>query len=319
MELYAVPGMSVALIDRGRVDWVGSYGVKRADGCDPVTTDTLFQCCSVSKLVAALVALRLVDLGILSLDSDVNKRLHTWKVRDLEGSDCPVSLRQLLSHTAGLNVHGAPGYARGSAIPTLLEVLQGEPPAITAPVRKTSEAGRTWRYSAGGYCVLQLLVETVTGMEFGQAARELVLEPLNMTCSTFAQPLPENRWEDAAAAHTTLERAPTHGQWFAYPEQAVGGLWTTATDLAQAVIEIQQAVQGNGNLLSRDIAKAMLTVHTDNWNSGLGAYVSNAGEPYFSHTGAHLGWHCVLMGYVDLGKGAVVLTNNGYTGAELWL
>lgn len=321
MALYGVPGMSVAIIENGRIDWTAGYGTLAGDDARPVTPETLFQCCSTSKMVAALAALRLVAGGKLNLDADVNDILTGWKLRDAKGDERPVTLRQVLSHTGGINVHGAPGYARGSEIPTLDQVLDGRAPAITAPIRVTSEPGRQFRYSAGGYCILQRMIEIVTGQAFEEAAKSMVLDPLGMHHSTFAQPLPQGLWPQAAAAHLTLERTPASGRWFVYPEQAVGGLWTCATDLAQVVIEMHRASSGPGRVLTQALYEEMVTVHTDNWNSGLGVYISNATDPggaYFSHTGAHLGWQAVLMGYAGLGKGAVVLVNNGYTGSELY-
>lgn len=321
MALYGVPGMSVAIIDEGRVDWADGYGTLAGDDPQPVNEFTLFQCCSTSKMIAALTALRLVADGKLSLDADVNKTLTDWKLRDSVGAERRITLRQILSHTGGINVHGAPGYARGSDVPTLDQVLDGQAPAITAPVRVMSEPARTFRYSGGGYCVMQRMIEIVSGTTFEEAARQLVLDPLAMAHSTFAQPLPEALWPQAAAAHLTLERTPASGRWFVYPEQAVGGLWTCSADLAQVVIELHRAAIGRGRVLDQDLYKEMSTVHTDNWNSGLGAYITNGRDPAtacVSHLGAHLGWQAVLMAYPTLGKGAVVLTNNGYTGSELY-
>jgi CubicO group peptidase (beta-lactamase class C family) len=200
-------------------------------------------------------------------------------------------------------------------------VLDGISPAITAPVRVTSEADKTYRYSAGGYCVLQKLIETVAGTSFSALAKQIVLDPLGMRASSFEQPLSDHRRQKAASAHLTLSGQPCSERWFVYPEQAVGGLWTTAQDLAKVVIEVQKAVTGQGTLLSAETAKEMLSQHSLNHNVGLGAYISNyrtENSAFFSHTGAHLGWQAVLMGYVRLGKGAVVLTNNGYTGSELY-
>lgn len=321
MALYSVPGMSVAIIDQGEIDWAAGYGVLEGGRTAAVDEHSLFQCCSTSKMVAALVVMALVDQRKLGLDDDVNRTLTTWKLRSPDGKEKQATVRQLLSHTGGVNVHGAPGYPRGSRIPTLDHILDGLEPAITAPVRVTSEQGRTFRYSGGGFCVLQRLVEIVTGNVFEDAARSLVLEPLDMQDSTFEQPLPKDLWSKAASAHLTLENTPTSGRWFVYPEKAVGGLWTSAWDLGQVVIEMIRASAGKGRVLSQSLYREMTTIHTDNHNSGLGTYISNADEPgaaYFSHLGAHLGWQAALMGYATLGKGAVVLTNNGYTGTELY-
>ena len=319
MALYATPGMSVALIDGGRVDWVAHYGVACGDGASPVTDQTLFQCCSISKAVATLVALRCIEKGLFDLDSEVNEFLLEWKLRDTSGNLAGASVRQVLSHTAGINVHGAPGYPCGATIPTLDQILEGAPPAITAPVRVTSEPG-LYRYSCGGFCTLQKLIETVTHRAFTSVAQEFVLDPLGMQNSTFEQPLGHDHFHRAASAHLTLSGMPCSEHWFVYPEQAVGGLWTTASDLCLVVIEIQRALKGSGTILSTGQAREMLSSHARDYNVGLGIYVSNWDQDsaFFSHLGAHLGWQAVLMGYLQLGKGAVILTNNGYTGSELY-
>ena len=145
MALYSVPGMSIAVVNEGKIDWSAGYGVMAGDGMAAVSDSTLFQCCSTSKMVAGLLTMRLVSLGILDLDEDINSVLEAWKLRFADGIPAKVTLRQVLSHTGGINVHGAPGYPMGSPFPSLNEVLDGLPPAITAPVRVTSEIGATFR------------------------------------------------------------------------------------------------------------------------------------------------------------------------------
>ncbi len=321
MALYAVPAISVAVIHGGEIDWTAAYGHLAGDQPTKANDETLFQCCSISKMVASLTALTLVAPGKLDLLEPVNAKLRRWKLRDAAGREVGVSLRQILSHTAGVNVHGAPGYPRGAKTPSLLQILEGESPAITAPVRVTNEPGRTYRYSGGGYCVLQCLIEDVTGHPFAKVAHDQVLSKLGMKHSTYEQPLPNELWKNAASAHLTLSKTPCHEHWFVYPEQAVGGLWTTANDLAQVVIEIQRAIQGKGKVLPEELATEMLAQQSSNYNVGLGTYVTNYTNPasaFFSHTGAHLGWQAIAMGYLETGDGAVVLTNNGYTGSELY-
>src|ERR1700722_13425008 len=130
-ELH-VPGVSIAVIHNGVIEWAQGFGVQQAGG-KPVSTDTLFQAGSISKPVAAMAALHLVGQGKLSLDSDVNKVLTTWKVPASPAAPgATVTLRELLTHTAGFTVHGFPGYALGEPVPTLVQVLNGEKPANTA-------------------------------------------------------------------------------------------------------------------------------------------------------------------------------------------
>ncbi len=139
MQRHAVPGVSIAVIHGGKVDWARGYGVLRAGGAEAVDMATLFQAASISKPVTAAGALRLVNAGLLGLDEDINRELRAWKLPENDWTArTPVTLRQLLSHSAGTTVHGFPGYAKGEALPTLVQVLDGEPPANTAPIRERS-------------------------------------------------------------------------------------------------------------------------------------------------------------------------------------
>ncbi len=320
MDFYKVPGVSIAVIQDYRVEWARGYGVREAGTTLPVTAETLFQACSISKCVAAATALRLVEAGRLDLDEDVNRYLTSWKV-PANGSWQPhLTLRQILSHTGGVNVHGAPGYAPGQPIPTLLQVLNGEPPAITPAVMVNGLPGTQYRYSGGGYCILQQMLTDVTAVPFPALARELIFEPLGMTRSAFENPLPTALWDNAASGHNTLADTVNADKWQVYPEMAVGGLWTTAAELARFVLELQEARAGRSTrLLSAETVHQMLTSHASDYNVGLGLYLFGAGAArYFSHTGAHLGWKNVMLGYADNGQGAVVLTNNGYSGSYLY-
>src|SRR5713101_3278460 len=173
LNFYHVPGVSVAVIDGGKLEWARGYGLTSADGGKPVTAETLFQAASISKHVAAMVALHLMDLEKLALDEDVNRKLRSWNVpeNDFTNSE-KVTLRRLLNHGAGLTVHGFPGYEAGTPAPTLIDVLDGRKPANTPPIRVDVTPGTLWRYSGGGYEVMQQLVIDVGGKPFPQLALE---------------------------------------------------------------------------------------------------------------------------------------------------
>jgi CubicO group peptidase (beta-lactamase class C family) len=276
-----------------------------------VTPDTLFQAASISKAVSAMAALRLVELGKLSLDEDVNVKLTTWKVPSSDAMHGEhVTLRRLLSHTAGLTVHGFPGYPQGAPVPTVVQVLDGAKPANSQPVRVDIKPGTQWRYSGGGYEVMQQLIQDVTGKSYAQAVRELVLEPLGMNHSTYEQPLPEPlRGKEATAYNGEGQAIP--GKWHTYPEQAAAGLWTTPSDLSKVIIEIQKP----GRVLTEKSVQLMLTPVLDHY--GLGLQLSDTdGKKAFLHGGANEGFRCMLFGYVQGGEGAVVMTN-GDNGAAL--
>lgn len=242
MAALKVPGASVAVINDGAIEWAKGYGVAETGASAPVTPRTLFQAASISKPVAALAALRLVERGLLSLDEDVNARLVSWKVPENELTTTEkVTLRRLLSHTAGLTVHGFGGYPADAAVPTVVELLDGEKPANSAAVRVDVVPGSAWRYSGGGYTVMQQLVVDVAGKPFPVLLDELVLGPLGMADSTYEQPLPEDRRGAAASGHRS-DGGLLPGRYHTYPEMAAAGLWTTPSDLARFLIEIHKGL-----------------------------------------------------------------------------
>ncbi len=312
MKYYNVPGVSVAVIDNGKIDWAKGYGVKETGGNDPVTPGTLFQAASISKPVTALGTLRLVENGILDLDSPVNDRLVSWKIPENEFSEKEkVTLRRLLTHSAGLTVSGFSGYATTEQIPTPVQVLDGEKPANTPPVRIDMIPGSQWRYSGGGFVVTQLLVADVSGRPFQEYMQTSVLAPLGMAHSTFEQPLPREKAEQAASAHQANGEV-VKGRWHVYPELAPAGLWSTPSDLCRFAIELQKSVAGGSNkVISQEMAVKMLAPGIGNWGLGVGLGESMAEEKRsFSHGGGNKGFICMLFAFVNKGQGAVVMTNS---------
>jgi CubicO group peptidase (beta-lactamase class C family) len=315
MRHYRVPGVSVAVIDSGRIVWAKAWGVKRAGGTEPVDTSTIFQAASISKPVSALAALSLVREGRLTLHQDINTFLRTWTVPDNEfTASAKITLRHLLSHTAGLTVHGFRGYAPDEPVPTVAELLDGSTPANSAPVRVDVVPGTLWRYSGGGTTVAQLAMMDATGQSFADLMQERVLGPLEMSRSTFAQPLPPERHADAAVGHRATG-APVAGDWHTYPEQAAAGLWTTPSDLARLAIEVQRAWHGRSDrVIDRTLAQVMLTEVQGRY--GLGFGLPESEEPAFSHGGANEGFRAQFLAFRDRGQGAIVMTN-GDQGAAL--
>jgi CubicO group peptidase (beta-lactamase class C family) len=309
MKRYSVPGVSIAVIDQAEIQWAQGYGVQQAGEDIPVTPQTRFQAASISKPVSAMAALHLAQIGQLDLDQNVNEVLRSWKVPENEHTHRhKVTLRGLLSHTAGLTVHGFPGYASNAEVPTLRQILDGEPPANTAAIRVDCEPGSQWRYSGGGYTVLQQLLEDVTGTPFPEFMRSTVLEPLQMDHSTFEQPLPGAYAEQAASAHGS-DGQPIEGKWHTYPEMAAAGLWTTPSDLACFAIEILRSSSGQSNkLLSVEFTREMLKPRLGDF--GLGLKVKKLDRSIqFDHAGGNRGFRCFLVANTGTEQGAVVMTN----------
>ena len=308
MTALHVPGVSIAVIHNGKMEWAKGFGVASAGG-PPVTPETLFQAGSISKPVAALAALRLVQQGKLSLDADVNTLLKSWKLPAApvaEGK--PVTLRELLTHTGGTTVHGFPGYAADATVPTLVQVLDGEKPANTPAIRIEAVPGSKWNYSGGGFTIMQQILIDTTGQPFPKLLQDTVLSPIGMTHSTYQQPLPADRKSTSATPYDFQEK-PIPGGAHTYPEMAAAGLWTTPTDLAKYMIEVQTSLQGKSNhVLSQATTREMLTAGLGHWGLGL-EIGGSASNPYFSHGGVNEGFESLFLAYEQGGDGAVVMTN----------
>lgn len=324
MQMYRVPGLSIAVVDDFKITWAKSYGVTEVGTMKPVTTSTLFQAGSVSKPIAAAGVLHLVERRKLSLDEDVNKRLVSWKVpENAYTKDAKVTLRRILSHNAGLAVHGFNGYDTDESIPTLVQILNGEAPANNLPIRVDSVPGIKWRYSGGGTMIAQQLMIDATGRPFPQLMHDIVLSKIGMNHSTFEQPLPESRIAEAASG-TYADGSIVHGRWHTYPEMAAGGLWTTSSDLVRFAIEIALSRLGRSNrLLSETMTREMLKPQVEHLEElalgddrhpdrmGLGFFLGDKTRPdLFGHIGDDAGFQTMLIMYGDSGEGAALMANS---------
>jgi len=305
MEQANVPGLSVAVIHNGKIDWAKGYGI--ASGETNVDTNTLFQAASISKPVSALAALKLVEQGKLDLDGDVNRYLKEWKVTgESLTEENPVTLRHLLTHTGGVTVRWFPGYATGGVLLNTSDVLNGK--GNTAAVEVDVEPGSGWRYSGGGYTVMQKVIEDVTGLPFADYIDDQILKPIGMTSSTYQHELAESLKRRVSAAYDN------DGNMFPelyndYPEKAAAGLWTTPTDLAIYAMHLQSIMAGAGNgILKKSTVEAMFTMHQENW--GLGPALGEIdNQLVFRHSGKNLGFTTDFTAFVNKGEGIVVMSN----------
>lgn len=309
MKALNVNGVSIAVIQDYQIDWTRSYGLADVSTNRPVTAETLFLAGSISKPVSAAGALSLVEQEKVKLDEDVNSYLKSWKVAENEFTkEQKVTLRRLLSHTAGLTVHGFPGYDAASAVPTIPQILDGVKPANTPPVRVDLAPGSTFRYSGGGYTVAQLVMADVTGQAFPVFMHRAVLAKAGMQQSTFENPLPQRLRPSAASGYKANGDA-VPGRHHTYPEMAAAGLWTTASDLARFLIEIQNGREGRSNrILKQATIEEMLRPEKQNYALGFGIN-DRDGVKQFSHGGTDAGFQARLAATVD-GRGFVVMTNS---------
>lgn len=310
MARYHVPAVSVAVINDLQVHTAKAWGQLENGAPAPAKTSTPFQTASISKSVTAAGALSLVKEGLLNLDLDVTSYLPDG----LAGEDYiePVTLRHLLSHTGGMSVSGFAGYHENDQLPTLDQILAGQPPANSPAVERIESPGKRFRYSGGGYQVIQALMESVTGDSFPHIMQERVFGPLGMVNTSYA-PLDDPTRVRAASGH--LENGDViPGKGPIHAESAAGGVWSTATDLARLMIAIMRAYRGEETpILPPKLAQTMLTPGL--WDFGLGVRLQGEGENLrFNHGGATMGWHGQFIAYPSRAQGIALLTNsaNGY-------
>jgi CubicO group peptidase (beta-lactamase class C family) len=316
-ELHT-PGASVAVIDNFDVAWVKGSGVRKAGEDAAVVPDTPFQSGSISKPVFALAIMRLCQDRRMDLDVDVQTYLKSWQLPQGDGGWTPkVSLRRLLSHSAGTTVHGFPGYPPDGIWPSLQQVLDGVPPANTLPVFVDLIPGLQSRYSGGGTTIAQLAATDLTGLPFPDLMQELVLAPLGMNDSSYEQPPPSRITDRAAVAHP-VNGLPIAEGWHVYPEMGAAGLWTTADDLARMGVALMRGLRGEtSNLgLSRESLSAMVCPQLPNQPAGgdffgLGWQCKGQGDELrFGHAGTNRGYHAEMRFYPATGQGAVVMINS---------
>jgi CubicO group peptidase (beta-lactamase class C family) len=317
LRYFHVPGISLAVVDDFKIVFARGYGVTEFGGSKPVDTTTLFLAGSMSKPVFASGVLQLVEQGKLALDEDVNAKLKSWHLPASRFTEHEkVTLRHLLTHSAGLTVWGFPGYEVGKPIPTVPQLLDGVPPANTPAVRNDTTPGARWLYSGGGMTIAQLLATDVTGDGFPSLMHRLVLSRADMTRSTYENPLPKSRESEAASGHERID-TPVPGRFHIYPEMAAAGLWTTAPELARWALALTRSYNGDASgLLSPTMARQMISkqVHQGPQYGGgfwgLGVQVAGEGDSIqFTHGGRDEGFVGNFVMWPKLGRGIFILTN----------
>lgn len=319
MAHHHVPGVSIAVVDGNRLVWARAFGVARPG--QGVTTNTLFQAGSLSKPITAAAALTLAQRRKLELDGPINSHLTSWKVPDSEfGQGNLVTLRSILGHTSGLGPHGFRGYGAAEAVPSLRQILEGQAPANSEAIRIREAPGSAMRYSGGGYVVLQQAIEDVGKAPFSSSLQKLILRPLGMKSSLFAQPLPEQLRSRAAVGYVGPGRE-LPGGWHTLPELAAAGLWSNPSDLSRFLIWLNEGAGSSKKGSHSAVIRQMMEPQKDSTgqrfitpkgsHAGLGL-VLEGDEPSmrFSHAGSNVGQRAMMIGFPGTGQGAVVMANS---------
>ena len=310
MNFYKVKGVSIAVVKDYKIEWARAYGWADSAERRRVTTGTLFQAGSVSKSLNGVGVLKMAQDKRLDIYTDINDYLKTWKFPyDSLSKNKKITLANLISHTAGLGVHGFPGYEKGDTIPTLIQILNGERPANTAAVRSLFEPGLKGQYSGGGTTISQLVIQDISKKPYDVFMWENVLQPMGMKESFYTQPPSGDKQKILATGYYNDGKA-VKGKYHIYPEQAAAGLWTNPKDLAYYVIETQLALAGKSSkVLSRDMTKLRLTPYIDK-SAALGVFIYKRGEnTYFEHSGSDEGFVSEYYGSMEGGNGVVVMAN----------
>lgn len=308
MQYYKVPGVSIALLDKYKLEWVQGYGVMSTESTEPVSEESLFQAGQLSQAVTSLGVLFVLEKREESLDENVNHLLKSWKLPGVSSGE-KVTPRGLLAHSAGLNPIQYEGYLKGKDLPSVHQILRGEKPSHSPPVRVQNPPGSEVRYTEGGFVVLQLMLQDLEGTDFPQLMKENVLNPLGMEQSTFEQPLPQKYRERTASGHLQNGQ-PVPGKWHNYPEMAASGLWTTASDLSLFAAAVMETAMGKReDLVSTETVRSMLTPQVG--DRGLGFIIQDEGDKLNFHLeGENKGYVCYMVAYPARGQGAVIMTNS---------
>jgi CubicO group peptidase (beta-lactamase class C family) len=318
MKETNTPGISVAVIHNSEIVWTKGYGVVDIETQKPVNTNSIFQAASISKPLTALAVMKLVQDGKLDLDENINSYLKTWKLPENEfTAKNKVTLRNLLSHTAGISVHGFSGYKADADVPTLVQVLNGEAPENSGKVVVDMEPNTEFRYSGGGYTILQQALIDQLQKTFQEIMQELVLDPLDMTNSFYSNTaLNEKQCSNATSGHNN-DGELVIGKRYIYPEMAAEGLWTTAEDLAKFAVEVQKSLKGESSkVITKEFMEIMTTpVLNGEYNIGLCNEKIGA-EQLLGHDGGNEGYTCGMIFHKEKEFG-VILMSNSQSGYEM--
>ena len=331
LKTHKTTAISVAVVRDYKVHWAKAWGTAARHAGTEADTSTRFQAASISKPVGAMTVLRAVQDGRFGLDDDINALLQTWQLVDQAEflNESTVTPRLLLSMTAGTTVSGFPGYKPGVPLPSVPQIVGAtvegaERVANTPAVEVGWEPGSKYQYSGGGSTILQLAMSDVLKRPFDDIVTKTVLEPLGMTDSCLCQPVPASLVQDTAVANDLRKREGGHGsdavRWHVYPELYAAGLWTTPSDLAKFMIEVQLSLDGRSNkVLTKEMVSKMVTPGAlGNYALGFTAGSESAGRPapagektrFFGHTGGNWGFRANFVGSLEGGNGFIIMANS---------
>jgi CubicO group peptidase (beta-lactamase class C family) len=313
MNHYNVQGISIALIENGQISGTKNYGLLEVKSDRKVNDNSIFSACSISKFLTGMMALKLIEEGLLDLDENVNERLVTWKVPENEFTkNKKVTLRSLLSHQSGIKDPEDSFSEINSdiGIPSMVELLEGKTPYCKVPIEVLREPESEFHYSDAGFCIIQQLIEDVTKKPFYQVVNRFIFKPLGMENSHLNTTMLEMEKKQFSCGHNKNGEL-VDGKYPIYPYPTASGLWTTSLDLATLVLELMNALKGESIIgISKSLAKEMITSQRGKSWTGLGVFLEGSEkELEITSMGWGVGFQCMMVAYPHLEKGAVIMTN----------
>lgn len=307
---FMVPGAAIAIIENGEIILQKGYGNSNIEKGIKVTDTTGFNIGSISKTVAAWGVMKLVQEGKIDLDAPAEKYLTRWHLPKSEFDINKVTIRRLLSHTAGLSLHGYPGWSPKDDLPTIEESLDGKNNG-PGRVELIMEPGTQWKYSGGGFTILQLIIEEVTGQKFEDYMQAEILNPLGMTSSSYT--INQKILKSSSLEHNEYGEVI---DFELFTAQAAAGLHTTINDFTKFALASLYADKNNKHqILSSSYLEQMMTpAPASNDSYGLGYQLETiygTSMTLAGHGGANAGWHAFLRVNPVTNDGFIMITNGG--------
>ncbi|KON67802.1 penicillin-binding protein [Peribacillus butanolivorans] len=313
MKHYNVQGLSITLLEGGEINGTENYGILEVESNRKTNEDSIISACSISKFLTGILAMKLVQDGLLDLGDDVNESLVSWKVPENDFTkNKKVTLRNLLSHQSGIkDPEGSfPELNSKIGVPSMVKLLEGKTPYCKTPIDVKCEPESEFHYSDAGFCIIQQLIEDVTEKPFHQVMNEQIFEPVGMANSQFNTTMLEVDRQNFSCGHNKNGEL-VDGKYPIYPYPAASGLWTTSLNLAELVRELMNAVKGESKVgISESLATEMITPQRGKSWTGLGVFLeSSEKELEITSLGWGVGFQCMMVAFPYLEKGAVIMTN----------
>ena len=317
LKEYKLSGVSVAVIDDFNVVYSATAGEKVFGSGDAINQSTAFSTASISKPVTALLAAMLEEQGKLSLDDSVAKYLTRWTLQKEQFPNPEeITFRRLLSHTAGTTQSGFADFYKGDAVPTAIDSLNGvNVPRYDSPISLAFKPGESWSYSGGGYVIVQIALEDLTGKTLPELAEEMLFKPLNMVNTTMYQPDSPLFLQNVASVHQD-DLSVIQSGYPICPQIAPSGMWSNALDMATLIIEMQRALNGDDTkVISQAVARNTTQIETldvvGGWGLGWMRLEAKGNLEWFSHGGSNTGTGGQIMGTMRDGRGIAIFGNGG--------